>query len=65
MTDRVFQDERSFEVSDGGHWVEVYIYGDITITIYKYHGWDSQRASFTITAQEATMLKEFLISKGY
>lgn len=67
MTDRVFQDERSFEVSGGGRWVEAHVFeaGDVMITVGEDAGWDSQRASFTMTAEEATMLKEFLISKGY
>lgn len=67
MTDRVFEDARSWEVSDRGRWVEVYVFedDDVMITATEDAGWDSQRASFTMTAEEATMLKEFLISKGY
>lgn len=67
MTDRVFEDARSWEVSDRGRWVEVYVFedDDVMITAAEDAGWDSQRASFTMTAEEATMLKEFLISKGY
>ena len=67
MTDRVFEDATSWEVSGGGREVEVYVFeaGDVMITATEEAGWDSQRASFAMTAEEATMLKEFLISKGY
>ena len=74
MTDRVFQDARSFEVSSKSSDVEVYVFdpdtsdrdqGEVMITVNVDAGWDSQRANFTLTAEEATMLKEFLIAKGY
>jgi hypothetical protein len=74
MTDRVFEDARSWEVSGGGRSVEVYVFdpktsdrdqGEVMITADEDAGWDSQRASFTMTAAEATALKEFLIRKGY
>lgn len=67
MTDRVFEDDRHWEVSDCGCSVEVCVFedGDVMITADEEAGWDSQRAIFTMTAEEATMLKEFLISKGY
>ena len=67
MTDRVFEDEHSFEVSGDVRSVEVYVFagGDIMITENEDNSWDSQRASFTMTAEEATMLKDFLIRKGY
>jgi hypothetical protein len=67
MTDRVFENERSFEVSSAGRYVDVYMFeaGDVMITVDEEAGWDSQRASFTMTAEEATLLKEFLIKKGY
>jgi len=72
MTDRVFEDDRSWEVSGSGRDVEVYVFdpsdrnqGEVMITANEDAGWDSQRAGFTMTAEEATMLKEFLIRKGY
>jgi hypothetical protein len=67
MTDRVFEDARSFEVSGGGRSVEVYVFGvgDVMITADEDAGWDSQRASFTMTAEEATAMKNFLIKQGY
>ena len=74
MTDRVFEDARSWEVSGGGRSVEVYVFdpetsdrdqGEVMITVDEDNGWDSQRANFTMTAEEATLLKEFLIRKGY
>ena len=67
MTKRAYYYDRSFEVSDKNRWVEVYVFGDgdVKIEVAEDAGWDSQRAIFTMTAEEATMLKEFLISKGY
>ena len=67
MTERVWEDDRSFEVSGGGRSVEVYVFAgkDVMITATEDAGWDSQLVSFTMTAEEATMLKEFLIRKGY
>ena len=67
MTDRVFEDARSFEVSDGGRSIEVYVFdeGDVMITVSEESGWDSQRAHFTMTAEEATAMKNFLIKQGY
>ena len=67
MTDRVFEDARSFEVSGKGREVEVYVFesGDVMITADEDAGWDSQRASFTMTAEEATAMKNFLIKQGY
>ena len=67
MTKRAYYYDRSFEVSDKNRWVEVYVFGDgdVKIEVAEDAGWNSQRANFTITAEEATMLKEFLISKGY
>ena len=67
MTDRVFEDARSWEVSDRYSTVEVYASdtGKVMITAREEADWDSQRVSFTMTAEEATALKEFLIRKGY
>jgi len=72
MTDRVFEDARSWEVSNNGREVEVYVFdsyrgclSEVTITVREESDWDSQRASFALTAEEATALKEFLIRKGY
>jgi len=67
MTKRAYYYDRSFEVSDKNRWVEVYVFGDgdVKIEVAEDAGWDSQRANFTMTAEEATLLKEFLISKGY
>ena len=74
MTDRVFEDARSWEVSNKNCDVEVYVFdpetsdrdpGEVMITMIEDAGYDSQRASFTMTAEEATALKEFLIRKGY
>jgi hypothetical protein len=68
MTDRVFEDDRSFEITDGGRSVEVYVFADsdvVMVTATEDDGWDSQKADFKMTAEEATALKEFLIRKGY
>jgi hypothetical protein len=74
MTDRVFQDDRVWEVSDRNSSVEVYVFdtktsdrdqGEVEITSREEAGYDSQYVTFLITAKEATLLKEFLIQKGY
>lgn len=67
MGDRVFENARSWELTDLYSTVEVYAsdLGKVIITMKADDDWDSQWASLTITAEEATMLKEFLIRKGY
>lgn len=67
MTDRVFEDERIFGVAYRSEDVEVYVFDDrnVKIEVTEDAGWNSQRANFTLTAEEATLLKEFLIRKGY
>jgi hypothetical protein len=67
MTDRVIEGDRSWEVSTRGCSFEIYVFddGDVRVEVMESAGWDSQRANFTITAEEATLLKEFLIWKGY
>jgi hypothetical protein len=35
------------------------------VTVKEDGGWDSQRASFTMTPEEATAMKNFLIKQGY
>jgi hypothetical protein len=67
MTERVFEDDRSWEVSGDGRSVEAYVFevGDVMITVTEDAGYDSQHASFTMTREEATAMKEFLIRKGY
>ena len=72
MTDRVFEDARSWEVSGGGRSVEFYVFdpdtsdrdhGEVMITAEEDR--HCQRATLTMTAAEATALKEFLIKRGY
>ena len=74
MTDRTFEDARSFEVSSKGREVEVYVFdpntsdqdnGEVMITVREDAGYDSQRATFTMTAAEATAMKNFFIKQGY
>ena len=68
MTDRVFQDYTSFEVSNRYANVEFYLFESREVKVNVTEGtgsWDSQNASFNMTAEEATALKEFLIKKGY
>jgi hypothetical protein len=74
MTDRVFQDANSFEVSDQCGDVEVYVFdtetsdrgqGKVMITCREDGGWQSQKVNIVITPEEATLMKEFLIKQGY
>lgn len=75
MTERVFQDRNGFEVSDRHGDVEFYVMDpsfapaerswELVVTVSEESGWNSQKADFRMTREEATMLKEFLISKGY
>ena len=69
MTDRVFQDYTSFGVSSRYAVVEFYLSPllcGITVNVAERIGsLDRQNASFNMTAEEATALKEFLIRKGY
>lgn len=67
MTDRVFEDAISFEVTAKYSSVEVYIYEnrEVKITAKEEDGWMSQYAGCNLTAEEATRLKEFLIRSGY
>jgi hypothetical protein len=74
MTDRIFEDARTFEVSSKGSFVEVYVFGpetsdralrEVMIIVNEEARWDSQRVNFVMTAAEATRMKEFLIAKGY
>jgi hypothetical protein len=74
MTDRIFEDARSFEVSGKGREIEIYAFdanlarldrGELMVTVIEDAGWDSQRASFTMTREEATAMKNFLIKQGY
>jgi len=68
MTDRVFEDQTSFEVSNRYADVEFYLFESREVKVNVTEGsasWDSQNASFIMTAEEATRLKEFLIRKGY
>jgi hypothetical protein len=77
MTERVFEDGGRFGVTNGGRWIELYVLdpklgdyhsldvGQVIVTVNEDAGWNSQRATFHLHSEEATMLKEFLISKGY
>jgi len=74
MTGRVFEDARSFEVSDQGSEVEVYVFdietsyrgqGRVMITCREDAGYQSQNVNIVITPEEATLMKEFLIKQGY
>jgi len=69
MTNRVFEDANSFEVSSKGCDVEVYVFNttdrSVNIQCIEEAGWDSQRVTMNITAEEATKLKQFLIAQGY
>lgn len=68
MTDRVFQDAISFEVLGKYGDMELYLYEDSSVRVKVTEGgggYDTQHAIFNMTPEEATMLKEFLILKGY
>lgn len=68
MSDRISQDDRSFEVSGRGKEVELYIFNKdsrrpraVMITVMD----DREGTNFTITPEEATAMKNFLINQGY
>ena len=75
MSERVFEDNNSFQIDSRGRDIEVYVFegdsskhitsGSVIITVKEDADYDSQNASFTMTAEEATRMKEFLIRKGY
>jgi hypothetical protein len=68
MTDRITEYPTSFDVSSRFATVEFYVYEDKDLLVKVEEGgsdWNSQYASFNLTAEEATRLKEFLIAKGY
>ena len=67
MSNGVFEDNRSWEVSDKRAEVELFTFEDgaLMVTAREHQGWESQNAQFTMTRQEATAMKEFLIKKGY
>jgi hypothetical protein len=67
MSDRIFVDSRSLEVSGSGRSVDLYVLdrGEVMITVKEEAGWDSQHASFTMTPGEATAIVKFLIDRGF
>jgi uncharacterized membrane protein len=69
MSDRVYEDSRIWRVSQGRTDVEVYAFdpkatAKVIISIDSPDT-DEDYHSFTLTTEEATLLKEFLIRKGY
>jgi len=69
MSDRVFEDSRNWRVSQGRTDVEVYAFdpkdeGEVLISIEGPDDGEGYHC-FTLTAEEATLLKKFLIRKGY
>lgn len=67
MTNRVYKDDISFGVVDEDDEFELCVFNarTVTVSVCEDHSFDYQRASFTMTGEEATQLKEFLIAKGY
>ena len=67
MANKVFEDNRSWEVFDKRGEVELFTFEDgaLMVTTREHQRWESQNAHFTMTRQEATAMKEFLIKKGY
>ena len=68
----LFQDASSFVVSGRGKEVELYIFnkgtsnaGDVMITVMADHEGTNYGTNFTITPEEATAMKNFLINQGY
>jgi hypothetical protein len=37
----------------------------VRITVREDNGWGVERATFSMTPEEATLMKEFLIKQGY
>ena len=70
MTDRVFEDYNSFDVSDRHGGLEVYVFdavkpidergGTIMISVT-----EDRTNNAKLSREEATALKEFLIKQGY
>jgi hypothetical protein len=68
MSDRVFEDSRQWRVSHGRIDAEVYVCdrpneGKVMISVEDNGGEGCNY--FIVTPEEATLLKEFLIRKGY
>jgi hypothetical protein len=64
MTDRVFQDDYSFEVSDCYGDIDFHCSddGDVYVTVTQGH---NDRASFNIERDEVKMMMEFFKAKGF
>jgi len=68
VSDRITEYPTSLEVSSRFATVEFYVYESQDLLVKVEEGgsdWNSQYASFNLTAEEATRLKEFLIKSGY
>ena len=67
MSERVYQNDDSFEVSNRGCSVEFSVNVDYSLTVHSDEeaGWSSQSTYFTLTEDEAKKLVAFLIKKGY
>jgi hypothetical protein len=63
MTDRVFEDTIGFTVLSRFGSAELNLFKDRSVQVIVSEGRDL--SVFSMTAEEATMLKEFLIRKGY
>jgi hypothetical protein len=67
MSERIFENENGFEVSDRSGDIDFTVNGDRTLTIHATEEgeWNSQSIFFMVTAEEATAMKNFLIKQGY
>jgi hypothetical protein len=68
MTDRIFEDQISFEALGKYGDMELYLYEDRSVRVKVTEGgggYDTQHAIFNLTAEEATLMKQFLIKSGY
>jgi len=63
MTDRVFEDPIGFTVLSRFGSAELYLFEDRSVQLKVSEGRDL--SIFSMTAEEATAMKEFLIKQGY
>jgi hypothetical protein len=63
MTDRVFEDPIGFTVLSRFGSAELYLFEDRSVQLKVSEGRDL--SIFSMTAEEATAMKEFLIEQGY
>lgn len=67
MSNRIYETERTLEISAKGEKIEYEITNDGSITVVSEleTSWDCQSINFLLKREEAARLKEFLIKHGY